>query len=163
MRITMRKTLSIAAISLAATALLSLAACKRADETTAVPAAATVAAPATMAPAIAATVERPIGISDAPAPGEHTVFDAKAFAGTFAQDGTHVAFTADGTYTMTAHAESANADLATDGTWTLEPDARHVRLDPNSKADADRVYEIVSMDELHAADGQVLRREGAAQ
>jgi copper homeostasis protein (lipoprotein) len=139
-----------------------LAACHRTEDTASVAPAATVAAPATVEAAPAATVAAPVGISESAAPGEHTMFDAKAFAGDFADAGTQVNFTADGTYTMTAHAESAKADLATDGTWTLEPDHHHVRLDPNSKAEQDRVYEIVSMDELHADNGQVLRRSGTS-
>ena len=62
------------------------------------------------------------------------------------------------------HAESANADLATDGTWTVEADGKHILLDPNSKAEADRRYEIVSHDELRAVDGgQSLGREGSSR
>ena len=159
----MRKMHSLAMLSIATVAVVSLSACKRTDETAAAPTVATLASPATVEPALPATIAEPVGVSASPAPGEHTGFDAKAFAGTFKDSGTEVSFSADGTYTMKAHAESANADLASDGTWTLEPDARHVRLDPNSKAEDDRVYELVSMDELHATSGQVLRRAGSTQ
>jgi copper homeostasis protein (lipoprotein) len=151
----MRPSLLLALLPLAL-----LAACNRTNESANVAPAASVAAPATMEAAPATTVAAPVGVSESPAPGEHTMFDAKAFAGDFADAGTKVTFNADGMYTMTAHAESANADVTTDGTWTLEPDHRHVRLDPNSKAEQDRVFEIVSMDELHADSGQVLRRNG---
>ena len=136
-----------------------LAACNRSGETAAIAPAATVAAPATVeaAPAPApATVAAPVGMSDAPAPGEHTTFDAKGFAGTFGDANSAVTFTADGAYSMTT--ESVAAKAPDTGTWTLEPDARHIRLDPNSKAEQDRVYELVSNDELHGTDGQVLSR-----
>ena len=135
-----------------------LAACNRPADTAAVTPAATVAAPATIeAPAPApATAAAPVGMSDAPAPGEHTTFDAKGFAGTFGDSNSAVTFTADGAYSMTT--ESVAAKAPDTGTWTLEPDARHIRLDPNSKAEQDRVYELVSNDELHGTDGQVLAR-----
>ena len=147
-------------LPIAAVACFSLAACKRADEAPPAPADVTVATPATVEPAMPATIAEPVGMSASAAPGEHTSFDAKAFAGTFNDAGTDLSFSADGTYTMQVRAESAKADLATQGTWTLEPDARHVRLDPNSKADEDRMFELVSMDELRATSGQVLRRAG---
>jgi hypothetical protein len=143
-------------------AIIALAGCRR--EEAAAPA---VAPPATIAPASVATLAAPattatpLGVAASAAPGEHTDFDAKAFAGTFAAPGTRISFDADGNYTMRAHAESANADLDTEGTWTLEPDARHILLDPTSKAEPDRRYEIASIDELRPDDGgATLRREG---
>jgi copper homeostasis protein (lipoprotein) len=152
----MRKLLSTFAVATAA--LLALSACKR-EPAPVAPAAASVAAPATVAAMAPSTVAAPVGVSDNPAPGEHTTFDAKAFAGTFADEGMTVTFASDGTYTLDTHA----ADQAT-GTWSLEPDARHIRLDPNSKAEQDRVYLIATNDELHAEGGtQVMRRQGAAQ
>ena len=139
-------------------ALLALAACNRQAETP-VTVAATLAAPATVAAPAPATVAQAVGVSESAAPGEHTTFDAKAFAGKFSSEGMDVSFASDGTYTLNTQA----ADGST-GTWSLEPDARHIRLDPNAKAEDDRVYELVSNDELKAANGeQVLRREGSAQ
>ncbi|MGO4550087.1 hypothetical protein AB4059_03145 [Lysobacter sp. 2RAF19] len=141
-------------------ALLALSACKREPAAPIAPAA-TLAAPATLqAPAPApATVAPAMGVSESPAPGEHTTFDAKAFAGTFTSEGMDVAFAADGTYTLNSHAAQAST-----GTWSLEPDARHIRLDPNAKSEDDRVYELVDNDHLKAANGpQVLRRAGIAQ
>lgn len=141
-----------------AIALLALAACNRQAEAP-VTVATTVNAPATIAAPAPATVAEPIGVSASAAPGEHTSFDAKAFAGKFGSEGMDVTFASDGTYTLNSHA----ADGST-GTWSLEPDARHIRLDPNAKAEDDRVYELVNNDELKAANGeQVLRREGSAQ
>ena len=155
-------------------ALLALAACNRQAETP-VTVAPTLAAPPTVAPPAPgagpgpprarvaapapATVAQAVGVSESAAPGEHTTFDAKAFAGKFSSEGMDVSFASDGTYTLNTQA----ADGST-GTWSLEPDARHIRLDPNAKAEDDRVYELVSNDELKAANGeQVLRREGSAQ
>ena len=86
-------------------------------------------------------------------------FDTKAFAGTFAASGTTLTIATDGSYRMTMHAESANADLESAGTWTLEPDGRHVLLDPESKSDPDRRYALVSNDELQPDEGgEPLRR-----
>ena len=147
---------------LLAPALLLVVACNRTD-----PATDSVSATATVSPPPAVTVaEAPVapmttmatGVSDAPAPGEHTTFDAKAFAGEFADGNFTLRLAADGTYTLSTPA----ADNAP-GTWTLEPDARHIRLDPESKSEDDRVYELVSDDELRAAKGtQTLHRAGTA-
>jgi copper homeostasis protein (lipoprotein) len=154
----MRRSLLLALLPVAL-----LAACNRSNEADklapvadTVPAT-TVGAPAPVeAPVAPATAAEPVGVSDAAAPGEHTNFDAKAFAGAFGDANSAVTFAADGTYSMTT--ESVAAKPPSTGTWTLEPDSRHVRLDPNDKAEQDRVYELVSNDELHATDGQVLRR-----
>ncbi|KGQ19988.1 hypothetical protein LF41_2497 [Lysobacter dokdonensis DS-58] len=147
-----------AKILLPAIALLALSACKREDNAAVAPAA-TAAAPATMQAPVTATVATAPGVSESPAPGEHTTFDAKAFAGAFSDANMDVTFAADGTYTLDSQAAAGSA-----GTWTLEPDARHIRLDPNAKAEDDRVYELVDNDQLKAANGtQVLRRKGSAR
>lgn len=88
--------------------------------------------------------------------------DPKAFAGTFAAQGTTLELAADGSYTMTVRAESAGADLRSSGTWSAEDDGKRILLDPDSKSEQDRTYAVVSADELKAADGaQVLKRGGA--
>jgi hypothetical protein len=155
----MRTTLSTLSLAVSVSAVLALSACKREEAAPAAPAdAATIEAPATIAePVAASTTPEPVGVSESAAPGEHTTFDAKAFAGTFEDDNMTVAFAADGTYTLSSHA----ADGST-GTWTLEPDGHSLRLDPNAKDEADRVYTLVDNDALQAANGtQVLRRAGA--
>ena len=153
----MRRSLLLALLPVAL-----LAACNRSNESTDMaPGADTVTASTIAAPVAPATVADPVGVSESAAPGEHTTFDAKAFAGEFADARSAVTFTADGTYSM--NTESVAAKPPTTGTWTLEPDAHHIRLDSNDKADEDRVYELMSNDELHATDGQVLRRTGAAR
>ena len=152
-------TLSTLSLAVSITTLLALSACKREEAAPVAPAAVTSAPAATIAePAIApATIAEPIGVSDAAAPGEHTSFDAKAFAGTFSDDNMTVAFAADGTYTLSSHAADNSP-----GTWSLEPDGHSLRLDPNAKDEADRVYTLVDNDALQAANGtQVLRRAGA--
>lgn len=153
----MRRSLLLAVLPVAL-----LAACNKQPESADVAPAATLAAPATVAEPVApVTVADPIGASESAAPGEHTMFDAKAFAGEFGDARSAVTFTADGTYSM--NTESVAAKPPTTGTWTLEPDARHIRLDSNDKADEDKVFELISNDELHGTDGQVLRRTGAAR
>ena len=147
-----------ATLLLPALALLAMTACKREDAAPVAPAT-TAVAPATMQAPAPTTVATAVGVSDSPAPGEHTTFDAKAFAGSFSDASMEVTFAADGTYTLSTHAANAST-----GNWSLEPDARHVRLDPNAKSEDDRVYELVDNDQLKAANGtQVLRRAGTAQ
>lgn len=155
--------LSLVTCSLIAVA--ALAACRR-EQPQATP---DTAAPASAAmPAVAATLAAPAtratpaAVAESAAPGEHTTFDAKAFAGSFAAEGARITFDSDGGYTMRVHAQSADADIDSQGTWTLEPDSRHLLLDPSSKSEPDRRYELVSMDELRPDDGGVaLHREGA--
>ena len=85
--------------------------------------------------------------------GDEATFDAKAFAGTYAAEGTSLAIVADGSYTLTVHAESADAALASNGTWTLQADGREILLDPEDKSEPDRRFQIVSNDRLRAVEG----------
>jgi hypothetical protein len=153
---------------LAATvAILLLAGCNRTAETEApvgtepapIPEqeVATPAAPDDMAGPTAGATDA-IAEIDHGAPGGDTAFDAKAFAGTFAAEGTSLAIAADGTYTLTVHAESADADLTSGGTWTVQADGRELLLDPTDKSEPDRVYRIASNDRLGAEDGSFLVR-----
>jgi hypothetical protein len=50
-------------------------------------------------------------------------------------------------------AGGADAGLDSTGTWALEPDGRHILLDPERKTDADRRYALASHDELRPDDG----------
>ena len=141
-----------------ALATLALAACKREAEPATTPEPAVVAPAATTAPA-AGTDATEVADHSSPA-GDAVAFDTKGFAGEFGAPGTSLEIGADGTYRLSVHAESADAELATDGTWTVEADGKQILLDPTSKAEADRRYEIVSHDELRAVDGgQSLSRE----
>ena len=147
-----------------AIATLALAACKREAEPAPTPEPAVVAPAATTDPAVgthAAGTDATEVVDHASPAADVATFDTKGFAGKFGAAGTSLEIGADGTYRLSIRAESANADLETDGTWTVEPDGKHILLDPNSKAEADRRYEIVSQEELRAVDGsQSLSREG---
>lgn len=149
---------------------LAIAACNREqpapEATPEAPAAETASAePAPAEPAkipgtdaIAAVDNAPAEAGVQPAGG----FDAKAFASVYAAEGIGIDFKADGTYAMTVHAASADADLKSTGTWTVDASGKQLVLDSDDKSEADRRYELVSWDELKALDGgQVLRRESA--
>lgn len=113
---------------------------------------ATPASPDEMAGPAAGPTDAIAEVDHAP-PGGDAAFDAKAFAGTFAAEGTSLAIAADGTYTLTVHAESADADLTSGGTWTVQADGRELLLDPEDKSEPDRVYRIASADALLDAAG----------
>jgi len=116
--------------------------------------------PGTDAISATPTTEAEAGVQ--PVPKTIAGVDPKTFAGTFAAEGTTLDLAADGSYTMTVRAESAAADLRTSGTWSAEDDGKRILLDPDSKSEQDRVYAVVSADELKAEDGvQVLKRGGA--
>lgn len=145
-------------------AIAALSACKREAEPVAA------SAPA-VAPAPAAPPNAPVAVAgtDATAAVETTMadanvqpaadtatasFDSKGFAGEFGGDGdARLVIGADGTYAL------SDGTIASNGTWTLEADGAHILLDPDSKAEPDRRYALVSTDELRAVDGgKVLRR-----
>lgn len=102
-------------------------------------------------------------MADQPKPA---LFDAKAFAGTFSGTlpcadcpgiDTTLELKADGSYQLNEiHHGQKNDAQAFDGTWTAEANDQHVRLDPNSKREDDRLYEIVSNEEIRmlGKDGQ---------
>lgn len=150
------------AVLLAAGALV-LGACERPSGTPA-DAPATDDAPRVEAPAAAdevGDVDAIRVVDRGPVAGAAADFDVKAFAGTFAAEGATLQLASDGTYTLVVHAESADADLTTAGTWSVEADGAELLLDPDSKDESDRRYAITSNDALTALDGgQVLRRDG---
>src|SRR3546814_40321 len=98
-------------------------------------------------------------VDNAPAPEG---LDVRAFAGRF--EGTlpcadcpgidsTLELGADGTYSLhDAYRESDGATNDATGTWTVEEAGKRIRLDPNSKQDQDRLYEVVSDDELRMLD-----------
>jgi len=101
-------------------------------------------------------------VADARPSAQGAPFDAKAFAGTF--DGTlpcadcpgidtHLVLAADGTYTITeSYRERSAPELKGDGTWTAEENNQRLRLDPNSKSENDRLFAILSNDEIRQLD-----------
>lgn len=98
-------------------------------------------------------------VDNAPAPEG---LDVRAFAGSF--EGTlpcadcpgidsTLTLEADGTYSLhDAYRESDGASNDVTGTWTVEEAGKRIRLDPNSKQEQDRLYEVVSHDELRMLD-----------
>ena len=88
--------------------------------------------------------------------------DIREFAGAFSTEGARIEFKPDGTYAMTVHAASADADLDSSGTWTAEAGGNEVLLDSDDKSEPDRRYAVVSKDEIRQVEGgQTLRRENA--
>lgn len=142
-----------------ALSLLLVAGCDRAPEAPAtdapVPGTESAGAPAPAPAAPAGEVDATRVVDHAPVAGAGADFDVRAFAGAFEADGTQLVLAPDGTYALAMDA----GDGA--GTWSVEADGARIRLDPDSKAEADRVYTLVSADELVSDDdGRALRRAG---
>jgi len=159
-------------VLLAALVVAALSACKpQAPAETAAPP----AQPEAVAPAAPA--------ADAIPSAQGAPFDTKAFAGTFTGTlpcadcpgiDTRLVLAADGTYTITeSYQERSAPELKGDGTWTAEENNQRLRLDPNSKSDNDRLFAILSNNEIRQLDMEGkpiesslpynLKREGAAQ
>lgn len=89
-------------------------------------------------------------------------FDSKSFVGGFTGIlpcascpgiETTIEFKADGYYNLSeAHMGEGKGPQNADGTWTVEEDGKVVRLDPSDRAEPDRVYAIVSKDEITMLD-----------
>ena len=95
---------------------------------------------ASEAPAPAAT---PAAVAPAtPAPA----LDQKGFAGTFTGGGATITLLGDGTFSL------KDTDTAFDGSWTAEDDGARIRLDPNSKAEPDRLFAVAGQDEIRPLD-----------
>jgi copper homeostasis protein (lipoprotein) len=140
-------------------AALALAACKPSSDTTAP--AGDDAPAAAVAPATADDTATDVlkEVDNSPAPEG---LDVRAFAGSFKGtlpcadcpgiDST-LELKGDGSYaTHDAYQESDNASFDSTGTWTVEEAGKRIRLDPNSKDEQDRLYEVVSNDELRMLD-----------
>lgn len=114
-----------------------------------------------VAPAAPLPAAAPVEVAVANAePSEHTsTVDRRSLAGTFTGSAGGVemalALEGDGSFVL-SETHAGSSDAATiDGTWTVEAENRHVRLDPNSKAESDRLFAITSNDRLTplASDG----------
>jgi copper homeostasis protein (lipoprotein) len=98
-------------------------------------------------------------VDNSPAPEG---LDVRAFAGSFSGtlpcadcpgiDST-VELKGDGSYAVHDVYRERDARFGTTGTWTVEEAGKRIRLDPNSKEEQDRLYEVVSNDELRMLDG----------
>ncbi|MEH6422055.1 copper resistance protein NlpE, partial [Pseudomonas sp. CGJS7] len=137
-------------LALACLAALALSACNKPAEP---------AAPAeTPKAAEAAPAAEPAPAAEAPKPG----FDAAAFAGTFSGVvpcadcsgiDTKIEFKADGSYTIEETYQGEKGEPSKgDGNWTAEEDGKRLRLDPNSKSDDDRLFEVLSPGEIRMLD-----------
>ena len=124
---------------------------------------ATIAAPATDTASAEQAVEGgPTdvlkAVDNAPAPEG---LDVRAFAGSFSGtipcadcpgiDAT-LTLEADGSYATHDVYQERDTSFDSSGTWTVEEAGRRIRLDPNSKDEQDRLYEVVSNDELRMLD-----------
>ncbi len=135
-----------------------LAACERtpdpardAPEPAPAPQAAVPATPAAAlsAPQPSATPAPGADAARAPTPGVSLI-------GEFAGGGVRLSVRSDGAFELAQGAERV------EGTWAVEDDGRVLRLDPNSKAQADRVFDVVSADTLRArGEAGVLTRQPA--
>lgn len=145
----MRNTIPVS-LTLAAAMLLTLNGCKpQAPAESPAPA----VEPANAPSATVADEARPRG-----------AFDTKAFAGTFTGTlpcadcpgiETRLVLAADGTYTITeSYQERSAPELKGDGTWTVEENDQRLRLDPNSKSDNDRLFAVLSQDEIRQLDAE---------
>lgn len=120
------------------------------------------AAAAAVAPAPAVQADAAPAATQAAAPAANAS-DPRAFAGRFVAGGTSVELRGDGSFQL------HDAGVAVDGTWTAEEDGTRIRLDPNSKAEPDRLFSVASLDEIRplgaeglpAPDAAALRREGS--
>lgn len=136
-------------LTIACLAVLALTACDR-QETSGPTTAPDASVPAEPAPAAAETA--------AASPDTVAAFDVKAFAGSFS--GTlpcadcpgidnKLTLNADGTFVLEeTYQDSRSATNKLDGTWTAEENNTRLRLDPNSKSEADRLYAITSNDQI---------------
>lgn len=116
-------------------------------------------APAEPSPA-AAPIE--VAVANAVPSENNSTFDLRSFAGTFTGTvaGAQMALTlaADGSFALSQTPAGSSDASTSDGTWTVEANDRRVRLDPNSKAEADRLFAIGSNDRIAplASDGTSL-------
>ncbi|HET6783941.1 MAG TPA: copper resistance protein NlpE [Pseudoxanthomonas sp.] len=91
-----------------------------------------------------------------------TDFNVRAFAGTFSGTlpcascpgiDTRIEFAGDGSYKLdeTYQAEK-DGQYKSSGAWTAEENGKRIRLDPSSGSDDDRLFEVLSNDEIRMLD-----------
>ena len=112
--------------------------------------------PAEPAAPVASAAPSPAAAPVAVAPAASAAaLDQKGFAGTFAGGGSTVTLTGDGSFTL------KDAGAGFDGSWTAESDGARIRLDPNSKAEPDRLYSVGGQDEIRPLDAEGQPIEGS--
>jgi copper homeostasis protein (lipoprotein) len=157
----MNKTLLLAS----ALAAITLAGCKREVPVAPAPEAATPAVTASATIAAPATVSRVAepDLAGAGVQPNAAGFSSKAFAGTFSGtlpcadcpgiDET-LELKPDGSFTLTyVYRDRPSGTHSIAGSWNSEENDTRVRLDPNTKSDADRVFTIAGKDALEAVGG----------
>ncbi|TKR33597.1 copper resistance protein NlpE [Luteimonas gilva] len=139
------------AAAIVALSVLGLSACKKepAVEPASPAAAPTATAPAAD-PALAAAANPVVD------------FDMRAFAGEFAGTlpcadcagiDTKISLAGDGTYASAETYRGKSAEpVKSDGTWTAEDNGHRLRLDPNSKSEQDRLFEVVGRNDIRLMD-----------
>ncbi|HVR81366.1 MAG TPA: copper resistance protein NlpE [Luteimonas sp.] len=152
--------------TLGLTALVAFAGCKRES----VPAP-EVAPPAATQPATTQAPPDATAGTDATAVVDQSMaansgLNTKAFAGNFSGTlpcascpgiDTALELHTDGSFVLAeTYQGGKHAPVKVDGTWTAEANGSHIRLDPNSKSEQDRVYAITSHDQITqlGSDGQ---------
>lgn len=143
-----RKLLLVAVLSA-----IAIAACK--------PQAPTEPAETPAAPVAAETATAPEPVQ--PEPVQEVPFDTKGFAGAFSGTlpcadcpglNTQISLNRDGTYTVHEVYQGKAGSFDTGGTWTAEENGKRLRLDPDSKAEQDRLFAVVSNDQIEPLDGE---------
>jgi copper homeostasis protein (lipoprotein) len=99
----------------------------------------------------------PVAPAAAPvaATGTAPALDRKGFAGTFASGDSRITLNPDGTFTL------KDGEAAFEGSWTAETEGARIRLDPDSKAEPDRLYAVLGNDEIRALDAAGQPIEGS--
>ena len=116
-----------------------------------------VAAPVAERPVDAPVVQ--VAVANAEPSDRVSTFDQRGFAGTFSgtvgDADTTLALAPDGTAVLTeSRAGAGGATIS--GTWTTEAQDQHLRLDPDSKGEPDRLFAIAANDRISAlgSDGE---------
>jgi copper homeostasis protein (lipoprotein) len=149
-------------------AILLLGACRPATDAPAADAAPAVTGAAEAAPTAGAAPGTDARlVSDETSPVADPGFDARTFAGTFQGAlpcadcpgiDSRLELHPDGRYSHTDRYRERDTTLDATGTWTVEDRGSRLRLDPDDKGSEDRLFDIVSSDELRmlGADGRRL-------
>jgi len=151
-----KKLLAVALLSM-----IALAACKPQQP----------AEPAVAPEPAAEPAPAPVAIeSDAAKSAADMPFDVKGFAGQFVGMlpcadcpgiDTRITLNTDGTFTLLeTYQDRKEKTTPIEGTWTAEDNGKRILLDPNTKAEADRQYEVLSHDEIRLLDQEGKHIEG---
>ncbi|HST45546.1 MAG TPA: hypothetical protein VLK29_10030 [Luteimonas sp.] len=101
-----------------------------------------------------------VQVADATTPAGNAAFDARRFAGRYASDAESLEVGAEGRYRLATPGRLGTAAAPpTGGTWSVDATGRHVLLDADDKATADRLFALAADGSLRESGGTaVLRR-----